>query len=246
MGAPLPAGQAFCTHCGAAQSSSGQFCQLCGWALGQPSVPLTQWGAPGVGFLAESPSRTSDHVVLIVVIVIAAVIVVPTILALVLFGVVSSISTGPGTTPLGTAFAAGSPTPGTCSAPAAANGACTTSGDWTYQLAVESSTVTLRSVLFEVIQPSGAVFRTEGPASFALVTTSGVAVATAQLSPGALQMESGWTTYRGGYSAGSLVSQALSIEIDMGQSSPTTGLGLAFVAQGANGYSGTTSPLTLP
>src|SRR5580658_5028567 len=86
------------------------------------------------------------------------------VLAAVLYVLVAGLTHGPGTTPIGSAFATGHPTGGTCAAGSAQTlgaapitGGCK-AGDFTYTLTVETSTVSMGSVLFEVRTGSGTVY----------------------------------------------------------------------------------------
>jgi hypothetical protein len=178
-------------------------------------------------------------VVLIVVVIVVAVTIVPLLLSALLYYDVSRLTVGPGSTPLWAAFATGLPVPGICSAENSTAGACTTPGDWTYQLPVVASTVNLSSVLFEVDGPTGAPFRNAGTGSFAVVSLSGSTVASTEVNAGELAMTSTWTDYGTGYSSASPLTSTMSVVIDTGQSSPTTGLGLVFLALGTGSYSGT-------
>jgi hypothetical protein len=195
-----------------------------------------------------SPHSSDDSVLWIIVVVVVVVIVVPTVLAaLFLVDITSNVETGPGSVPLGSAFAAGNPVGGTCSSNATPAVACANSTDFAYTLTIEQSAVDLGSVLFEVTTPTGAIYSNVGPAEFSLVGFPGILVAESTLPAGSgLAMSGTWSEYGVDYSASSPMLNTFTIVIDMGQSAPTTGLGLTFVAIGIGGYSGTTAPLTLP
>jgi hypothetical protein len=169
-------------------------------------------------------------------------------LSALLYFEVSGLSTHPGLTPIGTAFSAGSPVPGNCSSSMVLAMACARAGDFDYTLSVYQSTLTLASVEFEVCTPTGTVFANLGQGEFSLVTISGVVVAYTPVPVLAgLAMATTWTNYGGAYSPSSVLSAAsFTIVIDFGQTAPTTGLNLTFVAVGVGSYSGTTVPLLLP
>jgi hypothetical protein len=178
-------------------------------------------------------------VILIVVVILVAFVLVPTLLSALVYFDISNLTKGPGSTPLGAAFATGPPAPGICSTANASTGACVVPGDWTYQLQVVASAVTLSSVYFEVRGSSGAPFQNPGTGSFALVSLlSGSVVASTHVNAGALEMAPGWTNYASGYSSASPITSTMAVVIDTGQSSPTTALGLVFVALGTGSYSG--------
>jgi flagellin-like protein len=169
------------------------------------------------------------------------------VLAAVLYVLISGLTHGPGSTPIGSAFTAGNPTPGTCTAALVTAHVCSTATDFTYTLTVESSTVSFGSVLFEVKTPAGAVYPNVGAAGFSVVTISGTAAAYEGLAAGAgLAMPTTWTTYTGTFTTSSPLNSLYTIVIDMGTATATTGTGLTFVALGTGSYSGTTSALSLP
>jgi flagellin-like protein len=181
------------------------------------------------------------------------------VLAAVLYVLISGLTHGPGSTPIGSAFTAGNPTPSTTTSGAAA--ACTTIGaastiatfvptaHYLYTLTVETSTITMTSFLFEVKTATGAV---DGAAAgFYVVNVGGVVVACSNGLTGAM------TTTMGSFSSGATacngatctsstpLTSIYTIVIDMGTTNPA-GTGLTFVAIGTGSYSGTTSPLGLP
>src|SRR5208282_19818 len=92
------------------------------------------------------------------------------VLSAVLYILVSGLFHGPGSVPIGSAFTAGRPTPGTCAAgssqilgAAAISGGCTP-GDFVYTITVESSTVSFGSLRLEVKTSAGLIY-TGGAAS---------------------------------------------------------------------------------
>jgi archaeal type IV pilus assembly protein PilA len=193
------------------------------------------------------------------------------VLAAVLYVLISGLTHGPGSTPIGSAFSAGNPVSSnsygssaaasTCPASAALTAASTTaseikSGDYTYTLTVESSTITFASALFEVKSATGSVLTATGGAGFYIMTVGGITAACTSVgSGGALAMTATFASYNGiatvcnGGTTSCTTSTSLTsiytIVIDMGTANPT-GTGLSFVAVGTGSYSGTTSPLSLP
>ncbi|MCI4372107.1 MAG: type IV pilin [Thermoplasmata archaeon] len=191
---------------------------------------------------------------IIAMILLVAIVVV---LAAVLYVLVSGLAHGPGSTPIGAAFAAGQVSSGTCTAgsaqtlgPAAITGGCK-AGDFIYVLTVESSAVSFGSVLFEVKTPSGSGFAGGGPSSSFAVLDSGSHVAAISVTGTIVVMTTKWpgyglTTTAPTYKDVTPLTNLYSIVIDAGSASPTTGMGLTFVALGIGSYSGSTSPITLP
>jgi flagellin-like protein len=178
------------------------------------------------------------------------------VLAAVLYVLISGLTHGPGSTPVGSAFTAGNPVAGTCGAGsaqtvppvAATTGGCKV-GDFIYTLTVESSTVTFGSVLFEVKTPSGSVYAGGASASFAVLNIAGVVAADS--TPGAaMAMSATWAGYNAAIGTGITSSTPLTnlftIVIDVGAAAATTGQGLTFVALGTGSFSGTTGALSLP
>jgi hypothetical protein len=181
------------------------------------------------------------------VVVLVAVVGVSVAASAILYFEVSHLTTGPGSTPIGTAFATAYPTAETCTASMASNDACVTPGDYVYSLSVVQSVVELDDVIFVVDTPTGAVFVNSNVSGFALVTPSGTACAYSEIPAGAgLAMPGTWSDYVNGCSPLTPLTDSLTIVIDMGQSSSTVGMGLTFVAEGSGSYSGTTPPLGLP
>ncbi len=179
------------------------------------------------------------------------------VLAAVLYVLIAGLTHGPGATPIGSAFAAGNPTSGTCSAGSAQtlgavaiSGGCK-AGDFTYTLTVESSTVSLGNVLFEVKTSSGTVFAGGTiSSSFAVVDVTSH-VAAISVTGATMAMTTPWqgyglTTTSPSYHASSSITSLHTIVIDVGSSTPTTGMGLTFVVLGIGSFSGTTGPVHLP
>ena len=171
------------------------------------------------------------------------------VLAAVLYVLITGLTHGPGSTPIGSAFAAGNPRSGTCAATytLAANGC--KAGDFYETLTIEQSTVTFGSVLLEVIVAAtgNAWTACAGACGMAILTTTGataayvnVAAAAAMVMTGSLQF-----TYVGTTTSGSTLSPGIyTISLDLGTGG-TTGLGIAFVAIGQGSYSGTTGAVSL-
>jgi archaeal type IV pilus assembly protein PilA len=180
------------------------------------------------------------------------------VLAAVLYVLISGLTHGPGSTPIGSAFTAGNPVASQCAAGStyAANGCL--AGNYIYTLTVESSTVSFGSVLFEVKTSSGAVASTGTKAGGFSVMTIGGAVAAQSANIAAasgLAMTTTFTTYSataglcggsGLCSTSSSLTNLYTIVIDMGSTTSTTGQGYTFVVLGTGSYSGTTSALSLP
>jgi archaeal type IV pilus assembly protein PilA len=173
------------------------------------------------------------------------------VLAAVLYVLISGLTHGPGSTPIGSAFTAGNPTAGTCAvgsaqviAAAAVTGGCK-AGDFIYTLTVESSTVTFGSVQFEVKTSSGAIYGA-GSASSSFATLNIAQQVTAVSVTGAnMAMTSTWASYgtttTPTFSTSTPLTNLYTIVIDMGSAAATTGMGLTFVTLGVGSYSGTTA-----
>jgi len=179
------------------------------------------------------------------------------VLAAVLYVMVSGLIRGPGSTPIGTAFAAGHPVTGTCAAgssqtlgAAAITGGCKP-GDFVYTLTVESSTVSLGSVLFEVRTSAGVAYAAGGASSSFSVVDVTSHVAAISVTGSTMAMTSTWqgyglTTTAPTYKASTPITNLHIIVVDMGSASVTTGQGLKFVALGTGSYTGVTGPIDLP
>jgi len=178
------------------------------------------------------------------------------VLAAVLYVLISGLTHGPGSTPIGSAFAAGNPHTGTCTGAAAPVAGCIANGDFYETLTIEQSTVTFGSVLFEVTTSGGTAWTcgTGGTGSgtgttcdFAIITNTGTAAAvTGTFAAGAgVVMTSSTTVAYTGVTSGSTLSAGIyQIVIDM-SGKGTTGMGLNFVVIGQGSYSGTTAPVAL-
>ena len=171
------------------------------------------------------------------------------VLAAVLYVLISGLTHGPGSTPIGSAFAAGNPRSGTC----AAGGTLATTGckaaDFFETLTIEQSTVTFGSVLLEVIVTSTGLAwgACAGACGIAIISTSGATVAYENIAAAApmVMVASVGFTYVGTTTSGSSLSTGVyGISLDLGTGA-TTGLGISFVAIGQGSYSGTTSAVAL-
>jgi flagellin-like protein len=180
------------------------------------------------------------------------------VLAAVLYVLISGLTHGPGSTPIGSAFSAGNPTSSNtgytgaadaCAAGTTTIAAAITANHWTYTLTVESSTVTFGSPIFQVKTAAGAVAAPAGYQGFWVVNIAGNVVACAiTTGNGGLSMGSGiqftYTTV-GALTSSSPLTSVYTIVIDMGTVNPA-GTGYTFDAVGQGSYSGTTSALPLP
>ena len=172
------------------------------------------------------------------------------VLAAVLYVLISGLTKGPGSTPIGTAFAVGNPTAGKCWAAGVTAHVCGTAGDYLVNFTIEQSTVTLGNVLFEVKTPGGSAFVNTAAGSFAVMPLTGttpVAYYSVAAAAG-LAMTAAWTAYTGSYSGSTPISTTYFVCIDTGiaATSWTPGAGNYFIALGVSGYSGTTSAQTIP
>lgn len=188
------------------------------------------------------------------------------VLAAVLYVLITGLTHGVGSTPIGSAFSAGNPIGSSVSGGAAASTCPTVAGTLTapttyigaghyyYTLTVESSTISMASAEFEVKTATGAIDTATTDGAFYIVASAlNVVVAASCIGPGAgLAMTSPFSFFTGAAncngaacSTSSSLTSIYSIVIDVGTTSPS-GTGLTFVAVGVGSYSGTTSPLSLP
>ena len=177
------------------------------------------------------------------------------VLAAVLYVLISGLTHGTGTAPVGSAFAAGNAVAGNSGYTGSAS-ACTTStsalasaiktGDWTYTLTVESSSLTFGSLGMEVKSSGGTI--ATGTGGFYIVNTAGNVVA---CGTGSFAQTS-WaysTVTTPGVTASTPLTTLYTIVIDTGSSAainPWAGQGYSFIGVGVGSYSGTTSPVPLP
>ncbi|HYA56969.1 MAG TPA: archaellin/type IV pilin N-terminal domain-containing protein [Thermoplasmata archaeon] len=172
------------------------------------------------------------------------------VLAAVLYVLISGLTHGPGSTPIGSAFSMGAAVSSTCSVGAGgtvATKGCT-QGDFIYTLTVETSTVSLGSVLFEVKTAAGGVVSTGANAGgFAVEPLAGGTPAcySAIAATTALVMSAVCTT-TGTYTSATPLTNVFNVIVDMGTTTATTGLGYSLIAIGTGSYSGNTAPASLP
>ncbi len=183
------------------------------------------------------------------------------VLAAVLYVLISGLTHGPGSTPIGTAFSPGTATPSTCAGTATAVSVATTAtlgascltSHAIYTIGIASSTVTFGSVLFEVLSSSGSVVGATAAAGFSIVNTAGAVVATYVVAAGGPLAMSATFTFSAAQASNSVayttstpLTGLFTIVVDMGQTTATTGLGYTLVALGTGSFSGSTNPISLP
>jgi hypothetical protein len=167
-----------------------------------------------------------------------------------LYVLISGLTHGPGNTPIGSAFAIGAPTSGTCLAAGVTAKTCETAGDQIFVFTIEQSTITLGSVEFEVKAPSGSALLAGGFAGgFAIMTITGTEVAqytVATATP--LAMTGTWTVILAGDTTATPIATTMSFVVDTGTTPAlwTPGQGNSVIGLGIGSYSGTTSGQTLP
>ncbi|MGD0587446.1 MAG: type IV pilin N-terminal domain-containing protein [Thermoplasmata archaeon] len=179
------------------------------------------------------------------------------VLSAVLYLLISGLTGGPTSTPIGGAFTASHPGSGLCAAgsgqtlgAAAITGGCK-AGDFIYTLTIESSRIAFGNVLFEVRTLAGSAFTGGGAsASFALLDPATHVVAISMTGP-TIAMSAKWPGYgltstAPTYTDSTPLTNLYLIVIDAGSATPISGEGLAFVAIGIGSFSGATSPLALP
>jgi flagellin-like protein len=179
------------------------------------------------------------------------------VLGAVLYVLVAGLAHGPGATPIGSAFSAGHPTGGSCTAGSSqaigalpVAGGCK-AGDFVYTLTVESSSVAFGDIRFELKTSSGLIYSTGSvSSSFAVIDTAShvaaISVTGSTMAMGSAWQAYGLTTTSPTYSGSTPLTSLHTIVIDVGSAAPTTGQGLKLVALGAGSYSGSTSPVDLP
>ena len=171
------------------------------------------------------------------------------VLDAVLYVLISGLTKGPGSTPIGTAFAAGNPVAGTCLAAQVTNHQCAVAGNEIFTVTIEQSTVTMSSILLEVKNPGGSAFANTLAGGFAIMPITG-AIPNAYYSVAAgagLAMTSQFT-YTGTFSGSSPITTTMTITVDTGIAAAnwTPGAGNYLVGLGVGSYSGTSQPTTLP
>jgi flagellin-like protein len=179
------------------------------------------------------------------------------VLAAVLYVLITGLTHGPSSTGIGGAFNAGNPVGSKCTTAAqtyAANGCLT--GDYEYTLTVESSSITMSSIEFQVKAASGSILSVAGVGGFSLVNTAGTPVAqctgngvtaNAVMACNAplANFAASPACNGGACSTSTPITSIYTIVIDMGTANPA-GLGYTFVGVGIGSYSGTTAPVNLP
>jgi FlaG/FlaF family flagellin (archaellin) len=166
------------------------------------------------------------------------------VLAAVLYVLISGLVRGPGTSPIGSAFAIGDPVGSTCTAAQVTAGVCQTAGDQIFTLTIEHSSIALDDVEFEVKTPSGNPFTTTVAGGFALQSVDASMVSSHAIgAASALAMTSAFSTFGSGYSASSPIDTTMTVVVDTGVAAGNwaTGQGDTVVALGIGSYSGTTS-----
>ena len=152
--------------------------------------------------------------------------------------------------PLGSAFAFGSVSDGTCPSgdTYAANGCA--AGDATETVGIAGSSVTFGNVLFAVQSADGENLTITGPGGFSILTDHG-AVAAQTVAGSSLAMSASWSIYGApsvcgaGCGPTTPLTPVDAILIDFGASSPF-GASDQLVAYGTDGYIGSVGPLALP
>ncbi len=168
------------------------------------------------------------------------------VLAAVLYVLISGLTHGPGSTPIGSAFAAGNAKGGYCTGTAATNG-CLAGGKWIYNLTIEQSTVTFGSIYFDVVTASGGTYSAGTGAQFAIVSVTSGTTAAYYLTTAAGFVQAGSFTYETGFSTSTSLSPGLfTIVVSFPTTTATTGMGLGLVEIGQGSYSGTTAAVSLP
>ena len=172
------------------------------------------------------------------------------VLAAVLYVAISGLDSGVSPRPIGTAFAVGNPTSGTCWAAGVTNHVCGAAGNMIFNLSIpESSGVTLADVLFEVRTSAGSVFMNTLAAGFAIMPMTGVVpVAYYSFVAGAGLAMASTFTVGAGYSPSSAITTTMFVLVDTGVSTGSwfPSQGNYVVALGTGHFSGVTVAQTLP
>ncbi|HTT25732.1 MAG TPA: archaellin/type IV pilin N-terminal domain-containing protein [Thermoplasmata archaeon] len=162
------------------------------------------------------------------------------VLAAVLYVLISGLTRGPGNTPIGTAFGAGTPTltQGMAGGSVATTG-CGIAAHYCYEIPVASASsgLTIGSMTFQIVGSNGAVWTGNaagGGAAF--VSIGGTVLAYATVGAGVAFTVPSWTAGTGGSSA-TQVSNTMTIWIDMGTGNPS-GQGYVLNIFGTGSYSG--------
>ncbi|MGD0587361.1 MAG: archaellin/type IV pilin N-terminal domain-containing protein [Thermoplasmata archaeon] len=171
------------------------------------------------------------------------------VLAAVLYVMISGLTGSVGSKPIGSAFAVGTPAPGTCWAAGVTNHVCGAVGNRIFNLSIQTSTVTLGDVLLEVKTAAGSVFKNTVAAGFAVMPITGIVPVAyySFVANAGLAMTSTFTI-GAGYSTSSPITSTMFIVIGTG--TPTgswfPSQGNYVVALGTDHYSGVTTALVLP
>ena len=172
------------------------------------------------------------------------------VLAAVLYVLISGLTHGPGTRPIGAAFAVGSPTAGTCWAAGVTSHICGTAGDRLFNLTIqESAGVTLGDLLLEVKTSAGSVYKNMLAAGFAIMPLTGtVPVAYYSFVAGAGLAMATTFTADAGYSSSTSITSTMYLVIGTGTAAAswTPNQGNYVVALGTGHFSGNTNGPVLP
>jgi hypothetical protein len=231
----------FCGYCGQPLASGHAFCSTCGARVTGLWTPPYGSYSPG----PAGPPRSSPTVTVVVVVLL--VVTAATILGGFEYGALAGrgFCHCPGSTPIGTAFLTGEPTPGRCPVGGTfLSGGCQGPADFYYRVSIIESTITFGSAWFFVQSSSGSIDVATSGQGFTILTGSGAVAAQYAADAGSMGMTSDWT-FGSGVADSTPVVTTDYIVIDMGTQNPT-GLGLEFVAHAMEGYTGTTNPLPLP
>jgi flagellin-like protein len=174
------------------------------------------------------------------------------VLAAVLYVLISGLTHGPGTTPIGSALSLGQPISATkctgAGAPYAT--ACVAAGDYIYVVPIETSTVTFGSVVLTVKSGSTGLIYSNGAIAqigFVIADNTNTAQATyTTAATGSMSMPgAGNWAYPGADSASTSLTNLFTFQINMGTTNPA-GLGYVLVVSGAGSFSGNVAPVALP
>lgn len=111
-------------------------------------------------------------------------------------------------------------------------------GDFTYVVTLMQAGIQLGGFELVVFAENGSVFRSTGPASFAVVASSGEVIASSPLPAGPLEMNASWLGYASGVNTSTPMVLTETIVVDMGQASSTRALTFSLQATGINNYVG--------
>jgi len=140
--------------------------------------------------------------------------------------------------PPGPTFVVGNPLSSSCPSGGtfAATG-CST-GEFVYDLTIETSTVTFGDVLFHIETPNGTVYvATGGPSGFSVLNLREAIVAQYSAPGGEMSMNAGWT-YATEVNATTPLTSLYTVLVDMGTTNPE-GQGYSFVSEISGSIPGT-------